>query len=648
VAKRVSLHVLLIFLLSFGLGSFLIYLLEAKREIESRTIATLIATSHAKSLEKQLSRSLSATFALAAILKQNHSIPDFDILAKDLIKRYGGITNLQLAPKGIVGKIFPLEGHERAIGHDLNKNPYAIAAIKSKQLTLEGPIELIQGGIAVLGRYPVFLPNAKTGEVGFWGFTTALIELSKLHEAVDINGLISENYHFELSRDVPETGRDIAFAKSSNHILENPVSVEIQIPHGKWMLSVVPKTGWHSSYYLMLEGLLVLISCGAISFLSYRHFCKTEELKNQKNDYEIIFNSAPALIIYKDDQNNILRVNKAVADSLGLKASQIEGRHSKEFYPDHYEKYYSDDLEVINSGKPKLGIVDPYIGKTGEMQWVQTNKVPYRNKKGKVKGILLFAIDITRQKEAENKILDYSKKLERANKELEEFASIASHDLQEPLRKIITFGDRLKTRIAETDEGANNYVERMQKSALRMKALIEDLLQFTRIEAKARPFESIELKKVIGIVLDDLETRIKQSKGVINIGNLPIIDADPVQIHQLFLNLIGNALKFHRDGIPPIVNLDSAKGENGFWEIFVEDNGIGIEEKHADRIFKPFERLHGRSAYEGTGIGLTICNKIVTHHGGEITVKRQSTNGVTFHITLPEKQNIERNKNSYL
>lgn len=376
----------------------------------------------------------------------------------------------------------------------------------------------------------MFLPNAKTGEVEFWGFTTALIELSRLLEGVDIHGLISKNYHFKLSRVVPETGESIAFAKSDDAVLANPVSVDIHIPNGKWMLSVVPKTGWHSYYYLIIEGILVLIFCGALSFLSYRHFCKTEALA-----------------------------------TTNCKMTQ----------------------------------------------------------------------EIAQRKKVEMELL-------KSNQALNEFASIASHDLQEPLRKIITFGDRLKTTIGETNKEANNYLERMQRSALRMRALVEDLLQFTRIEAKARPFESIELKKVIDNVLDDLETRIKQSKGVINISNLPTIEADPVKTHQLFLNLIGNALKFHRDGIPPIVNLHSAKGENGFWVILVEDNGIGIDEKHMDRIFKPFERLHGRSTYEGTGMGLTICRKIVTHHGGEITVKRQSTYGITFQITLPEKQNTER------
>jgi signal transduction histidine kinase len=229
--------------------------------------------------------------------------------------------------------------------------------------------------------------------------------------------------------------------------------------------------------------------------------------------------------------------------------------------------------------------------------------------------------------------------LERSNQELQSFASIASHDLQEPLRKIVTLGDRLSTLIPEANVRGKDYLHRMQNSALRMRNLVEDLLQYTRIDFKARPFESLDLNKVVATVLDDLETRIRETQGAIDFKNLPVIKGDPVQIHQLFLNLIGNALKFHREGIPPVVNLDASKIGNGLWEISVEDNGIGIDEEHIDKIFQPFERLHGRTTYEGTGIGLTICNKIVSRHGGKITVKRQSTNGVTFHITLSEKQN---------
>lgn len=637
-AKRIFVRAACIFLLSLCIGGWLIYLLETKREVETRAMATLLATTHAKSLENQLSHSLSATYAIAALLKHNTSIPNFDVLAQDLMDRYGGITNLQLAPNGIISKIFPLEGQQRALGYDLAKNPYAIKAIKSKQLTLEGPIELMQGGVGVLGRYPVFLENEKTGEDHFWGFTTALIELSKLIEAVGIHGLISRNYHFNLSRVDSSTGQSVAFSKSGDEILEKPVSVEIQIPNGQWVLSIAPKAGWHSGHHFILGGLLVLISCGAISFFAYKHFCKTKELQIQKNDFEGIFNSAPTLIVYKDDQNKILRVNEAVANFLDLEKSQIEGRHCKDLFPHHYEKYYLDDLEVIKTGKPKLRIVQTYKLQSGKTGWVLTDKVPYSNNFGDTHGVLLFAIDITRQKMAEEKIIDNSMQIENVNKELQSFASIASHDLQEPLRKIITFGDRLKTRISTTDEKAHSYLERMQNSSARMKSLIEDLLQLTNVEAVEGSYRATDLNKVVQTVLDDLETRLKESKGFVNLINLPIIDADPVQMHQLFLNLIGNALKFNRPGIPPVINLGSIKTETGFWKISVEDNGIGIEEIYVDRIFKPFERLHGRSAYEGTGIGLTICHKIVTRHGGDISVKGKPNQGVTFHITLPEKQ----------
>jgi light-regulated signal transduction histidine kinase (bacteriophytochrome) len=239
---------------------------------------------------------------------------------------------------------------------------------------------------------------------------------------------------------------------------------------------------------------------------------------------------------------------------------------------------------------------------------------------------------------AENELEKKSRALERANTQLQSFAHIASHDLQEPLRKIIIFGDRLESTIQSSNEKGRNYLDRMQKSATQMKGFIEDLLHYTRVEMKAQPFESVDLKEIAKNMIDELEHRLLETKGTVNIKNLPVLEADPFQMRQLFLNLIGNGLKFHREGVPPIINLDSICKENGMWEIFVEDNGIGIDEQYMDRIFKPFKRLHNRRTYEGTGIGLTICNKIVTRHGGEISVKKHSENGVIFLVILPGKQ----------
>ena len=216
--------------MSFGIGCFVIYSLESRRELESRALATQIASSHAQSIEKQLSRSLSTTLALATILKENSSFPNFDSVAADLIKRYGGISSLQLAPEAIIQKIFPLKGNEPAIGLDLKKNPKAVAAIETRQLVVEGPFNLIQGGVAVVGRYPVFLQKDRAGEENFWGFTTALIELSQLLAMVDIHGLVSKNYHFELSNAVFIKDKKIIIAQSGGEILEGvvPLSVEIE------------------------------------------------------------------------------------------------------------------------------------------------------------------------------------------------------------------------------------------------------------------------------------------------------------------------------------------------------------------------------------------------------------------------------------
>ncbi len=241
--------------------------------------------------------------------------------------------------------------------------------------------------------------------------------------------------------------------------------------------------------------------------------------------------------------------------------------------------------------------------------------------------------------------------LARSNAELQEFAYVASHDLQEPLRKIQTFGDRLKTKYGEvlSDQG-RDYLERMQNAAERMQALIDDLLTLSRVTTRAQPFIPINLTQVVQEVLSDLEVRIQKTGGQIEVGELPVVEVDPMQIRQLLQNLLSNALKFHRDDQPPVIKIYSqllpeqeqrpTVGINSVLtcQLFIEDNGIGFEEKYLDRIFNAFQRLHGRSEYEGTGMGLAICRKIVERHEGGITAKSLPGHGSTFIVTLPLQQ----------
>ncbi len=230
--------------------------------------------------------------------------------------------------------------------------------------------------------------------------------------------------------------------------------------------------------------------------------------------------------------------------------------------------------------------------------------------------------------------------LARSNEELQQFAFIASHDLQEPLRKIRAFGDRLQLTCHEalSPQGLD-YLQRMQNAAGRMQTLIEDLLTLSRVTTRAQPFIEVNLNQIVEEVLSDLEIRIQQTQAHIEIGELTTINADPLQIRQLLQNLIGNALKFHRHSVPPVINIYSRgleTEEDLRWcEITVKDNGIGFNEKYLDRIFNVFQRLHGRSEYEGTGMGLAICRKIVERHHGKITAKSELGKGTSFIVTLP-------------
>ena len=234
-----------------------------------------------------------------------------------------------------------------------------------------------------------------------------------------------------------------------------------------------------------------------------------------------------------------------------------------------------------------------------------------------------------------------SLRLEQSNRELQDFASVASHDLQEPLRKVLAFGDRLQAGCGDALDLKNrDYLDRMMKATTRMQSLIQDLLKFARVTSQAHECLEVDLAEVTREVLSDLEVRISESRAVVEVGDLPVIAGDAVQMRQLLQNLIGNALKFHQLGRPPVVRVfgepaPAGRSVDSMFRLVVEDQGIGFDEKYLDRIFTVFQRLHGRTEYEGTGIGLAICRKIAQCHGGDITANSTPGQGASFAVTLP-------------
>lgn len=263
--------------------------------------------------------------------------------------------------------------------------------------------------------------------------------------------------------------------------------------------------------------------------------------------------------------------------------------------------------------------------------------------------LIVFASDVTELKKTQEELELSAAQLETSNRELQDFASVASHDLQEPLRKVLAFGDRLKTTSSDTlTEKALNYLDRMQHAAGRMQILINDLLTFSRVTTKAQPHVPVDLAKTVQEVALDLEVRIEELGARVEIGELPVVLAEPLQMRQLIQNLLGNALKFHKPDVPPVVKIyslpetdngdtsnDSAGSASPYCRVAVKDNGIGFDPKYSDRIFGVFQRLHGRKDYEGTGVGLAVCRKIIDRHMGQVEALGTPGEGATFILTLP-------------
>jgi len=357
---------------------------------------------------------------------------------------------------------------------------------------------------------------------------------------------------------------------------------------------------------------------------------KTEELYTN-----VVENSLTGIYIIQNGK--IVFANQRFADIYGYPREELIGK-------DSLDLAHPEDKNLIGAMRQKRiegkGAAEEYeargIRKDGKVIWVQRRNsvIDYESEPA----ILGNALDVTALKHAERSLKAHAGELERKNIELEQFASIASHDLKEPLRKVKSFTDLLMSRCGpDLDDQSRDYMRRMQTAAGRMETLIDSLLAYSRIATKTQPSRRIDLNELVKDALSDLEMRIGETKAMVEIGPLPTVKGDRSQILQLFENLIGNALKFHRQGVRPHIRVYPRGDGKGSLEICVEDNGIGFDEKYLDRIFSPFERLHGRERYGGVGMGLAICMKIAERHGGTITARSTPGEGSTFVVRLPAR-----------
>jgi PAS domain S-box-containing protein len=358
------------------------------------------------------------------------------------------------------------------------------------------------------------------------------------------------------------------------------------------------------------------------------------QLRESESRYKVLVENIPQKIFMKSRDYRWISVNENLARDLGISQEEVAGKTDSDFFPKELaDKYHADDVRIIQTGKTEE--FEEKYAVAGIETWVNTVKTPVKDKNGEIIGILGIFWDISDRKKTENELKYLIKELARSNNELQQFAYVASHDLQEPLRMISSYLQLIERRYKDKlDSDANDFINFAVEGANRLQSLIVGLLEYSRVNSMGKPFIKINLRDILEAVLKDLELQIQDTKTVIEIGEMPVITGDEIQISRLFQNLIQNGIKFRREGVKPEIKI-SCKKTNTEYIFCVRDNGIGIEKEYFEMIFIIFQRLHTRDKYPGTGIGLSICQKIVERHGGKIWIESKFGEGSSFYFTIP-------------
>ena len=385
----------------------------------------------------------------------------------------------------------------------------------------------------------------------------------------------------------------------------------------------------------------------------------SEKIQKREQDFHVLTDSMPLMMFSANGRSQISYCNKWLQDFLGALPKELASSSWKKFIePDDYPGF-SKDLNAALVSQTSISGQYRFKNKNSESYlWHIFSLLPLKDDKQVITQWIGFIVDINAQKQVEQTLKDNQKlrerqdelfesqnelaqrvvQLNRSNYELEQFAHLASHDLQEPLRKLFFYSDVLKRKYAEKiDEAGVNTIDNMGKAAARMKELINDLLGYSQLQKQHLPFEQVDLNSLVHDIIKDLDLTIKEKKAIVESNTLPSIEGNKLRLRQLFLNLISNALKYTKKEVPPHIQI-TGSSVNHHVSITVKDNGIGFDEQYKEKIFDLFERLHTRDEFPGTGIGLSICKRIAELHHGTISAISSPGEYSIFEVTMPIKQ----------
>jgi len=615
---RLQLKVAVVFLTTLALGALVMYQHEQNEIFKRQRVAMEVASIHGHLLQEQTARSLSATYALAAVLRQGSGrIDDFEEMATQMLPLYGGISSLQIAPGGVIRKIVPLAGNEAAIGHDLlsdpERNKEAFAAVETRRLTLAGPFTLRQGGLAVVGRLPVFLPDA-AGKERFWGFTTALIRIPDLLAASRLGTDAGSGYDYELSRIHPDSGqREVFWASSPGAELHDPLAYRIEVPNGVWTLNLAAPNGWSSSTRtLSLAALGILLVSAMAGFLAYRVLREPDLLARQveerTRELSLANDSLQAEIIEH------WQTELALRESEGRLEARVEERTSQ--------------LAKANAALQEEAVRQKALVQSLEEAQNQLLQSEMMASVGQLAAGMAHEINnplgfigsnLNTMRTYSQGLLEIIAAYEAATAGLDEFRAVASPvDAAREKFDLAFVRQELPQMLADTEEGI-----------ARISRIVQDLKDFSHVDDSE--WQMLDLNQGIDSTLSLMANELAPKVEVLrDYGSVPRIECLAFQINQVFLGLLRNALQ----AIPEKGVITVRTYRDAEWVVAeFADTGIGIAPEHMARLFDVF--FTTKPVGQGTGLGLSLAYSVVKRHGGNIEVDSAPGRGARFRVRLP-------------
>lgn len=408
------------------------------------------------------------------------------------------------------------------------------------------------------------------------------------------------------------------------------------------VLTLIRVTTWPElqvSDAIIFNRALTLAGLWLATFFVIQFKNSQKAFSEEKERFEALFKYANEGIIVIDRRGVINMANPSVQELFGYQVDEILGVEIEQLIPSRFKEVHKAHRESYNQNPRSRQMGEGYelygMDRDGREFPVEVS-LSYFILNGQL-NIIAFIIDVTERKKNEEAIKIANEELKRSNEELEQFAYVASHDLQEPLRMVSSYTKLLSERYqAQLDQEGNEFIQYVINGTERMKILCNNLVEYSRVGTQKAPFHQVSMKEVVDKALQNLQATINEQRAEVNVSSeLPTIYGDQSQLIRLMQNLIGNAVKYRKKDVVPIVNIDVEESDRGF--IFsIQDNGIGMDPKFKERVFMIFQSLHKQNAYEGAGMGLAICKKIVERHGGEIWFDSANDHGTTFYVFMPQ------------